>query len=115
MSKSAGVRAGPAYTPVNLILAHFIRLLVRVLALRSPPVRVDEGMAQLVWAQVREHSQAVLALHHYKQDALTIIEAADFALRSSIESPSAHPATPVPSRNIVIRPTRFLRPRSLPA
>ncbi len=43
-----------------------------------------EGMAQLDWTQVREHSQAVLALDRDNQDALTFIEAAEFALRSSI-------------------------------
>ena len=55
---------------------------------------VDEAMARLDWAQVRERSQAVLALDRDNQDALTFLEAAEFALQSSIASTSAQPKTP---------------------
>ncbi len=71
-------------------------------------------MAQLDWAQVREHSQAVLALDRDNQDALTFIEAAEFALQSSIESPFAQPATLVTRRTPTLsldQPASFARGR----
>ncbi len=49
---------------------------------------VDEAVARLDWALVRERSQAVLALDRDNQYALTFLEAAEFALRGSSASPS---------------------------
>ena len=71
---------------------------------------VDEAMRQLDWEQVRERSQAILALDRDNQDALTFLEAADFALRGSSELPPARPATisssPSPATS-VDQPTAF--------
>ena len=58
---------------------------------------VDEEMRQLNWEQIRDRSRAVLNLDSDNQDALTFLEAAEFALRSPSESSSAQPATPVPA------------------
>ncbi|MFB3120389.1 MAG: hypothetical protein ACE1Y2_07665, partial [Stenotrophomonas maltophilia] len=57
---------------------------------------VDEAMMQLNWEQVRDRSQAVLALDPNNQDALTFLAAAERALGGSTPSTANDPTTPTP-------------------
>ncbi len=56
----------------------------------------DEAVARYDWQAVRQAAQAVLALDSENPDALTFLEAAEFALGTSSESPPMESATPEP-------------------
>ena len=58
---------------------------------------VDEAMTQLDWEQVRDRSQAVLALDPENEDALRFLAASERALGTSAPSPMSKPATPTPA------------------
>ena len=53
--------------------------------------QVDEAMRELNWEQVRDRSQAVLALDPNNQDSLTFLAAVDRALSS--DSPTQPTST----------------------
>ena len=76
--------------------------------------QIEDAVDQLDWATVRDRAQAVLALDRENRDALTFLEAAEFALNSAPGSLSTHPPesepvlTPVPLSD---NPTSFANGR----
>ena len=65
---------------------------------------VDEAMSQLNWEQVRDRSQAVLALDPNNQDALTFLAAVDRALGGSAAPTTVTPTTPTLTTTPAITP-----------
>ncbi len=59
--------------------------------------QIEEAVDQLEWATVHDRAQAVLALDRENQDALTFLEAAEFALKSASGSPSTDPSETEPT------------------
>ncbi len=72
---------------------------------------VDEAMRHLNWEQVRDRAQAVLALDRGNQDAITFLDAAEFALNNtSSETPSRVEST-TPQASGQASPTSFANDR----
>ena len=77
--------------------------------------QIEEAVDQLDWSTVRDRAQAVLALDRENPDALTFLEAAEFALGNSSGLPPMRSPTPeqpaIPSPPTVDQPTSFANGR----